>query len=92
MGDEDAGRRCGERGHVLVRAERAKGAIARATIAGRLPVDLEDAIDDVDDLVVLDAVAGVQGGLPGPIELEPCLRDFNDEDGLDRVALEVLAR
>src|SRR2546430_16352632 len=74
----------------LAGAERADRAVARATAARGLPVDLKNAIEDVDDPVVLDAVAVVEGRLPRSIEGEPGLRDFHDEHRPDRMALAVV--
>src|SRR5439155_12555556 len=90
VGDEDEGCRHGQRSHGLAGAERADRAVARATAARGLPVDLKNAIEDVDDPVVLDAVAGVEGRLPRSIEGEPGLRDLHDEHRPDRMALAVV--
>src|SRR5437016_13276265 len=46
VGDEDEGRRHGQRSHGLAGAERADRAVARATAARGLPVDLKNAIEE----------------------------------------------
>ena len=93
VADAEARGRCCERCHHRVGAEDGDGGVPPLRFHGRGgATDLEDAIFEIQDPVLVDAGARVGGGLASAGDTQSRLRDLNDQSRVHRVCARIVAR
>src|SRR5689334_3019404 len=96
IGDADARGRRRERCDDGVGGERLDGGIApaspRRTGPRRLAIDLQNAIDQVDDPVVRDPASGVARGFPSPGDGQTRERDLDDQRRVRRMSIDIVTQ